>query len=141
MSEDSGTRRVLVVDDEPDIVTYFTILLESNGFDVLSSDNAHEAVSIAAEQRPGLICLDIMMPRKSGLACYKELRQKEETKTIPVIIVSAFGQPKEFKGDRFKMIINEDDIPEPEGFIEKPIQPDEFISAIEENYKAEPEGE
>ena len=126
----SQTRKILVVDDEPDILFYFSLLLEQEGYTVLQAGNADDALALAEKERPDLICLDIMMPRRSGLACYKAMRQLPDLRDTPVLIVSAFGQPQDFKGERFHVFIQDDTIPPPAGYVEKPIKPDRFMAVI-----------
>ena len=126
----SKSRKILIVDDEPDIVIYFTMLLEEEGFEVVSASSADQGLELARKEKPDLICLDIMMPRKSGLACYREMRMEPDLRDTPVVIVSAFGQPQDFRGDRFRKLIADPEIPEPSGFVEKPIKPADFVQAL-----------
>ncbi len=126
----SDTKTILIVDDEPDILFFFTLTLEQEGYTVISAGNADDAIRRAREALPDLICLDIMMPRKSGLACYKTLKQFPELRGTPVLIVSAFGQPQDFKGERFRTIIQDPDIPEPSGYLEKPVKAPHFAAVI-----------
>jgi CheY-like chemotaxis protein len=123
-------KKILLVDDEPDILFFFTLTLEQEGYAVIQAGNADDAIAKARAELPDLICLDIMMPRKSGLACYKTLRQEPALRTTPVLIVSAFGQPQDFKGERFRVIIQDPDIPEPDGYLEKPVKAPHFAAVI-----------
>ena len=63
--------RVLIIDDEPDIVTYLKLLLEENGYAADAAASAEEGLALVAERPPDLILLDIMMPRMTGLAFYR----------------------------------------------------------------------
>ncbi len=128
---ESLKKKILIVEDEPDVVSYFTMLLEDNGYTAIAADSADMGFEIADKEKPDLICLDIMMPRRSGLSLYKELKRDESLKDIPVVIVSSFGQPADFKGTRFyKIVSGADDIPPPEYFCEKPISPKELLGMI-----------
>lgn len=126
----SNVKKILIVDDEPDILFFFTLTLEQEGYSVFQAGNADEAIEKAREALPDLICLDIMMPRKSGLACYKTLKMIPELRQTPVLIVSAFGQPQDFRGERFRTIIQDQDIPEPSGYLEKPVKAPHFAAVI-----------
>ena len=114
-------KKVLVIDDEPDIVTYLSVLLEDNGFQVECVTDADKAVAEAERFLPDLILLDIMMPKKTGLAIYKMLRSDPRLELIPVIIVSAFSRVKDFPARDFDELVSKAGMPQPAGYIEKPI--------------------
>jgi CheY-like chemotaxis protein len=83
-------KRILIADDEPGVRLTVTRMLEKD-YVVLEATNGEEAVDIVKEQRPDLILMDLMMPRKDGYtACY-EIKNDQETKLIPVIILTAVG--------------------------------------------------
>ncbi len=84
--------RVLVVEDEPDILEVLDYNLQRAGFQTLLSQNGEEALETAKRELPNLVLLDLMLPGRSGLSVCRELRRASETKTIPVIIVSAKGE-------------------------------------------------
>ena len=76
-----GDRKtVLVVDDQQDILTYFKMVLENHGFNAITSDSAKDALAKAQEVKPDLICLDIQMPKKSGLSLYADIRRDPDLK-------------------------------------------------------------
>ena len=118
-------RRVLVVDDEQDIILYLCTLLEDHGYSTLSASSAETALEMARTQRPDLITLDISMPEKSGVRFYRELREDETLAKIPVIMVT--GIQKEFEG----FIKSRKQVPSPEGYISKPIDEQEFLGVVE----------
>lgn len=114
--------KVMVIDDEPDIRTYLMAVLEDSGFDVCSiEDNAPIAQAIQ-ENKPDLIILDIMMPRRSGLSIYKELRSSDASRDIPAILISGMSPGKGLTSEDLKKLIDDDNIPLPEGFMDKPIR-------------------
>jgi CheY-like chemotaxis protein len=83
-------KKILIADDEPGVRLTVTRMLEKD-YVVLEATNGEEAVDIVKEQRPDLILMDLMMPRKDGYtACY-EIKNDQETKLIPVIILTAVG--------------------------------------------------
>lgn len=82
-------RKVLVVDDEIHIVHVVAIKLRSNGFEVLTASNGAQAYEIACSESPDLIVTDFQMPVMDGFALVKKLRQSEQTKDIPVIMLTA----------------------------------------------------
>lgn len=130
--------RVLVVDDEDSIVDYLTVLLEDHGYETLSASNADEAETIACEARPDLICMDIMMPGRSGIALYRDLKRDARARDIPVIFVSAFSQSHELPAPRFfRQVVPEEDIPPPQGYLEKPISIDGFLKLVAKALKGQ----
>ncbi len=83
------TPRILVVDDEPDVVAMFTRALEGEQFEVLQAYDGISGVDIAGSEHPDLILLDIMMPMMSGYEVLQELRSDPQTQHIPVICVTS----------------------------------------------------
>jgi len=124
-------KKVLLVDDEPDIRMYLGALIEDNGYEVLMAQNTEEALSFMERQKPNLICLDIMMPKKSGLAFYNDFKLDDRFKDIPTIFISAFSLARDFYGSGFRKLIPDTRVPEPEGYLEKPVKVDKLLEAIE----------
>jgi DNA-binding response OmpR family regulator len=81
--------RVLVVDDEPEIVAYLRETLEGLGYEVSSARDGREALERVAAQQPDLILLDCVMPRMDGVAVCQALRLREETRLLPILMVTA----------------------------------------------------
>ena len=88
-------KKILIVDDEPSIVKLASVKLKNEGFEVEEAYNGKEALEKVAKSKPDLIILDIMMPIMDGKEVRKALRQSEETKKIPVIILTALGEFEE----------------------------------------------
>jgi CheY-like chemotaxis protein len=127
--EQAGT--VLVVDDEPDIVTYLTTLLEDHGYHTRSAGDADSALVEMRARPPDLVCLDIMMPRRSGLSLYRQVKTDPRLRGIPVIVVSAFSRLEDFTGQKFRRLFPDESVPEPAHFIEKPVNVEHFMETIE----------
>ena len=81
--------RILVVDDEMYIVNILDFSLESEGFEVLSAANGEEALRVAMETVPDLVILDVMMPKIDGFEVCRALKAKDETKKVPIILLTA----------------------------------------------------
>ena len=125
----SDKKKILVVDDEEDIRVYFSRMLEENGYDAVVASDGHEAHEKVKEEKPDLISLDMSMPNKSGIRFYKEIRESEETKGIPVIVVTgitSMGKPEDFQ----KFIESRSQFPPPDGFIAKPVDQEEFLGLV-----------
>ena len=83
---------ILVVDDDPDLVETVAIILESKGCEVGMAYDGIEAEESIKERRPDLIILDIMMPRKDASTLCAELKASEDTRDIPVVLLTAVGE-------------------------------------------------
>ncbi len=86
---------ILVVDDDLDILELLKMNLEPEGYDVRTASDGRQAVESASESPPDLILLDVMMPHKNGYQVIEELKDIEETKTVPVILLTARGQTED----------------------------------------------
>lgn len=84
-------KKILVVDDEPDIVEFLTDLLEERGYLVISAHNGAAALEQASKELPDLVLLDVSMPKQTGTDFYRQFSRKKKFQGIPVIIVS--GHP------------------------------------------------
>jgi len=101
-SNDAGssrTSRVLVVDDDPDIVEMLAAILELEGFDVVTANDGAAALVELESSRPDLLLLDLMMPTTNGWEVLRRLREHDGTRRIPVIILSAHASFSEQAGD------------------------------------------
>jgi CheY-like chemotaxis protein len=116
--------KVLVVDDEPDVVRYFTAVLEENGYATASAADGIEALTKVRQDRPDLVMLDITMPNQSGVRVYRELKEDAALKEIPVVIVT--GISHSFK----QFISTRSHVPAPEGYLEKPVSPETILREV-----------
>jgi len=82
---------VLVVDDEADVLQLARIVLESEGYRVLTASSGEEALSVLSQSKPDLVLLDVVMPGLSGLDVCRQLKRDKETRGIPVIMFTALG--------------------------------------------------
>lgn len=82
-------KRILVVDDEPELMKLVTTRLEANGYAVSAVSNGADGVTRAAAERPDLILLDVMMPVMDGFSVLQRLRADERTRAVPVIMLTA----------------------------------------------------
>ncbi|MBO5234665.1 MAG: response regulator transcription factor [Alistipes sp.] len=84
--------RILLVDDEPDILEFVGYNLSKEGYEIFTASDGVEALKVAAESRPHLILLDMMMPRMDGLQTCKALREMPETADTRIVFLSALGE-------------------------------------------------
>ncbi len=126
-------KRILVIDDEEDTLSYLTTLFADNGYETLTAKDGAEAMEVVKKEKPDLITLDIIMPRESGVKFYRQVKEDEELKKIPVIIVTALtGYAYDPQGF-LKFIKARKSVPQPEGFVAKPVDRDELLELVKEN--------
>lgn len=120
-------KTVLVVEDDADTVTYFSTLLKDNGYEVVTAETGEEALAKVKASPPDLITLDINMPPTdygSGVKFYRDMKESDEWKGIPIIIVTGL------KPDFEKFISTRRKVPPPEGYISKPIDREDFLTKV-----------
>jgi two-component system, OmpR family, alkaline phosphatase synthesis response regulator PhoP len=126
----SDKQHILVVDDDPDLVESITMKLESNNFRVTKAYDGIEAWERIKEDRPDLILLDVMMPRKDGYVVCDEIKKDDQYKDITVVLLTAVGDAvtttnyTHFGG---KTTLAED-------FIPKPVDLDKLMDIVKENF-------
>ena len=125
-------KKILVIDDEPDIAAYLRLLLENHGYDVVAASDGQQGFDLAKKELPDLMCIDIMMPRKTGVTLYQEIKTDPDLKDIPCIIISAYESAYSFKGEAFRRLIRDPSIPEPLRFFEKPLDTPVFLNFVED---------
>jgi len=115
-------KKILIVEDDVQSLYMLTFLLESNNYEVFQSNNGADGIFKAKGYHPDAIILDIQLPEMDGYKVTRELRATDEVKDIPIIVVTSFAMI----GDRNKALEAG-----ATGYIEKPINPDTFISQME----------
>jgi len=89
------SKKILIVDDEPNIVAALEFLLQRNGFEVSVARNGDEALKLIETHKPDLVLLDVMMPRRSGYDVCQRMRENEEWRHIKIVMLSAKGREVE----------------------------------------------
>ena len=121
-------KKILLVDDEVDILEFLKYNLEQDNFEVLVSSNGKDALKKIA-QNPDLIVLDIMMPEMDGFEVYEQIKKNKEYQEIPIIFLTAkSGETDEIKG----LDLGASD------YIQKPISPKKLIARIKSNLRKTP---
>jgi CheY-like chemotaxis protein len=121
--------RILVIDDEPDVRVYLGRIFKEHGAEVVEAPDANQAMRVIVSQAPDLITLDLVMPRKTGEKLYWELRKDERYANLPVVVVSGYAKIDSPRIDFHKFIADKG-VPEPEGFLEKPIDPQRILETV-----------
>ena len=115
-------QKILIVEDDNQSLYMLTFLLESNNYEVIQSNNGFDGIAKAIDLKPEAIILDIQLPEMNGYEVTNILRKNGELKNIPIVVVSSFAMV----GDKNKALEAG-----ASGYIEKPIDPDTFISQME----------
>ena len=119
-------KKILIIDDEEDVITYLSTLFIDNGYEVTSANDGKEGVQKAISENPDLITLDVSMPEESGVRTLRDLQSNEVTKNTPVIIVTGVST------DIKRFIESRKQVNPPEGFFEKPIDRDKLLEKVKE---------
>ena len=88
-------KTILIVEDEQDLVSLLKIRFEGLGFDVVCAPDGQEALTILEKENPDLIILDIMLPEMDGMSALLKIKANNQTKDIPVVVLSAITQEEE----------------------------------------------
>jgi Fe-S oxidoreductase/CheY-like chemotaxis protein len=121
-------RKILVVDDERDTLTYLTAMLEDNGAEVLTAMNGEDALEIARREKPDLMTLDLSMPGKDGVEVFTELRHDPELRDLPVCIVT--GRPE------MRKLVYERPVAPPQGYMNKPVTEENLVFNLKRIFEA-----
>jgi CheY-like chemotaxis protein len=91
MNKERTGASILVVDDDPEIVSMLSTRLTARGYKVSSAGDGHRALELAKRERPDIVLLDVMMPGKSGWEVARALKQDPITQSIKIVMVTAIG--------------------------------------------------
>ncbi|MCB4790931.1 MAG: response regulator [Elusimicrobia bacterium] len=117
-------RKILIADDEPDILSILGDLLTKAGFNVTLAKDGLETLEKVNKDKPDLIVLDIMMPRLDGHSVNIKLKENKETANIPVIIMTAYGHFKKLLEVRNELTVS--------AYLEKPFPVSMLLEKIKE---------
>jgi two-component system alkaline phosphatase synthesis response regulator PhoP len=119
--------KILLVDDDPDLIESVTMILEAKGYEVDAAYDGIEGLEKVKEVNPDLIVLDVMMPRKDGYEVCKELKADPIYRDIPVLLLTAVVS----KISTTSYTQQGGMETEAEDYIDKPVEPDELVERIE----------
>jgi Fe-S oxidoreductase/ActR/RegA family two-component response regulator len=121
--------KILVIDDEPDVRVYLRTIFREQGAEVIEAPDANQGMRALNSERPDLMTLDLILPRKTGEKLYWEIRKDERFAALPVVIVSGYAAVDSPRID-FHRFLAEKHLPEPDGMIEKPIDVEKLLAAV-----------
>ena len=124
------SKKILIIDDDIDLVEALRLTLESEGFEVIDAQDGKKGLQKILDEKPDLVLLDVMMgTQDEGFHVAYQIRNQEKSADIPIIMLTAVGQETGFSFDKEK---DEDYLPVDE-FIEKPVNPDTLIELVKNN--------
>ena len=123
-------KKVLVVDDDPDVRLFSVTVLEENGYTPLEAANGEEGLKMIKQDKPELIILDVLMPRQSGIRLYRELKTDKNYKNIPIIILSGIAKKTFLRSQKALTEFGGKEVPEPKVYLEKPVEPEVLAEEI-----------
>jgi CheY-like chemotaxis protein len=141
-------KKVLLVDDDRNTVKYLSEVLRDHGYDPVAAYDGSEGLEKVKEAKPDLIVLDVMMPKKTGFVLFKQLKQDERYKGIPILMLTAvsgvleeledhkeevFERPYDSLREALKKKIREmreEGLVRPEMFVDKPVDADSFVARV-----------
>jgi CheY-like chemotaxis protein len=134
----SSEKKILVVDDEPDVRNFLTACIQDAGFMVDSAVDGQDALEKIEEEIPDLMTLDMVMPRKSGIELIRTLRKNDKWAKLPVIVITAHAR-NEFASEDIKCFDAFTSGLKPRRTIEKPVTPKVLVNTICDILDVEPE--
>lgn len=119
-------KRLLLIDDDPNLILLVKDYLEFRGYEVVTAENGREALDVLEQDTPDMIICDVMMPEMDGYSLVEHVRQDPRTSWIPVLFLSAKGQSQ----DRVKGLSTGADV-----YMVKPFEPEELVAQVESSLK------
>jgi DNA-binding response OmpR family regulator len=120
---DNTTKRILCVEDDPEMIDLMRLILSRRGFEVKGAAGGTEGLRLVRQELPDLVLLDLMMPDMDGWEVYQQMKADEKTRNIPVIVVTAKAQ----NIDRVLAM----HIAKVDDYITKPFSPQELLVSVE----------
>jgi len=127
-------KKILIRDDDPDVILFISTLLRDNHYDPIEAHDGIEGLTKARSENPDLVLLDLMMPRRSGIAVLSEMKKDSVLKNIPVIMVTGVAGETGIDLEAFlkRSVGKDQESVAPDGYVEKPIDPEQLLNIIRE---------
>ncbi len=116
-------KRLVYIEDEPEMIDLVRLILGRRGFDVIGANGGREGLDMVRQQLPDLVLLDLMMPDMDGWDVYQQMKAEENTREIPVIVVTA-------KAQSIDKVLGLH-IAKVDDYISKPFSPQELVESVE----------
>ncbi|BBO90896.1 response regulator [Desulfosarcina ovata] len=129
------SKKVLIIDDDPDVRLFNATVVEENGYTPIEAANGEDGLELVKKEKPDLVLLDVLMPKQSGIRFYRELKSDEAFLDIPVIMLSGVAKRTFLRSQKALTEFGDKPVPEPESYLEKPVEPDELAAEMEKFLK------
>ena len=123
-------KKVLNVEDDPDIRTFVTTVLEENGYIPVMAKDGEEGTRKVRKEKPDLIILDILMPKESGIKMYHALKKYPSLKDIPVVMLSGVSKRTFLRSQVALTEFGDETVPEPQAYLEKPVEAEDLAEIL-----------
>jgi DNA-binding response OmpR family regulator len=120
-------RKILVVDDSRTALFMVTTILRKERYELVTASDGEQAIAMAEEERPDLILMDVVMPNKTGFEACRELKRRDDTRAIPVILVTTRGEGENIEAG-FESGCND--------YVTKPINAQELLTKVRDHMEA-----
>ncbi len=124
------SKKVLVVDDDPDVRSFVLTVLEENQYMPLVAQDGVEGFEMIEKEKPDLVILDVLMPRGSGIRLYRKLKTDDRFSQLPIIMFTGIALRSFMKSQKALDEFKGGEIPMPDIYLEKPVEPEELVAAI-----------
>ncbi len=123
-------KKILIVDDELDMRIFLCNLLGNCGYEPIDAGDNDEGMQKAVSEKPALIILDVTMPKETGIQMYRELKEHQDLKNVPVIMVSTIDKKTFSFYQKFQGTPRQKVVPDPGAYLEKPLEAEELINLV-----------
>lgn len=127
------SRKILVIDDEPQARTLIRDTLADAGYEVLEARDGQEGEQMLSNQKPDLVCLDILLSEETGVKLFHDMRKNEALKDIPVVILDDTTDEQEGAGRYLefqRFLEKQHSVRQPEGYVKKPFNGEDILAQV-----------
>lgn len=125
------SKKVLIVDDDPDVRMITASVVQDKGYLSMEAANGEEGLAKVKSEKPDLVVLDVMMPKQSGVRMFRNLKTDKKFQNIPVLMLTGIAKNAFLRSQKVLTEFGDKPVPEPEGYMEKPVDPEELGAAIQ----------
>ena len=119
-----------MVDDDQDVRSFVVTVLEENQYMPLVAQDGIEGLEMIEKEKPDLVILDVLMPRGSGIRLYRKMKTDKDLEKIPIIMFTGIALRSFLKSQKALDEFKGGKVPEPDIYLEKPVEPEELVAAI-----------
>jgi CheY-like chemotaxis protein len=140
-------KKILIVDDDPDVLTFIGAVLKDNGYTCVTAPDGVVGIELLYKEKPDLVLLDLLMPKKSGISMFQEMKNDPNLRDIAVVVVTGLNEMTgiDFRNFGYKQFVEDESksaetgtvmtLARPEGHIEKPIDSEVLINVVKKTLK------